>query len=87
MPEHERVVAGMSCGDVLAVLSDYLDGTVDDALRARIDEHLRGCDLCERFGGQFAAVVETLRRQLADSEPLPDDVACRLRERLRAIRS
>ncbi|HEX9161507.1 MAG TPA: zf-HC2 domain-containing protein [Thermoanaerobaculia bacterium] len=75
----------MRCSEVMAVLSDYIDGTVDVENRARIDAHLRGCDVCERFGGQFAAIVETLRRQLAGSEPLPDDVARRLRERLRDV--
>ena len=83
MPAHERVVAGLSCGEVLAVLSDYIDGTLDAETRSRIDGHLRGCDWCERFGGSFTEIVVTLRKQLRDPEPLPPDMAARLRARLR----
>ncbi len=83
MPAHERIVGGMSCGDILAVLSDYIDGTLDVRTRSAVDEHLRGCDWCEHFGGRFAEVVQTLRQQLGEPEPLPPDIAARLRERLR----
>ncbi len=83
MPGRERIVGGLGCGDVLELLSDYIDQNVDSATRARIEEHLRGCDWCERFGGRFSEVVETLRKQLGAPEPLPRDVAKRLRERLR----
>ncbi len=83
MPGPERIVGGLSCGDVLEVLSDYIDNAIEPATRARVEEHLRGCDWCERFGGRFSEVVETLRKQLGTPEPLPKDVAQRLRERLR----
>jgi len=79
----ERTVAGLRCGEVLADLSAYLDGELDPARVARLQEHLRGCDVCERFGGEFRAVVEALRRHLAQAEPLSATVAGRLRRRLR----
>ena len=85
MRVHERIVAGMSCGDVLKLLSDYIDGDLDAAARAHVDEHLRGCDWCERFGGRFADVVQTMRRSLTEADALPDDVAERLRTRLRKL--
>jgi predicted anti-sigma-YlaC factor YlaD len=85
MPASERTVGGMSCGEVLAVLSDYVDGTIDSLTLSRVDAHLRGCDWCEQFGGRFADVVETLRRSLRNAEPLPREVASRLRDRLRGI--
>lgn len=59
--EREREEAGMRCGDVLAVLSEYVDGTLDAAVRARVDGHLRACSVCERFGGRFSRVVSALR--------------------------
>ena len=83
MPAHERIVGGMSCGDILAVLSDYIDGTLDARTRSAVDVHLRGCDWCEQFGGRFSDVVQTLRQQLGEPEPLPPDIAARLRDRLR----
>ncbi|MGZ8833602.1 MAG: anti-sigma factor family protein [Thermoanaerobaculia bacterium] len=78
----ERVVAGLTCGEVLAVLSDFLDGELDHGTRQRIFDHLRGCNWCEQFGGRFAYVVESLRRELSDPTPLRADVTARLRERL-----
>lgn len=83
MPEHEEhVVAGMTCGQVLAVLSDFLDGDLDEAKRQQVTEHLRGCDWCERFGGRFSAIIGSLRRELAEPPPLNAEVALRLRSRI-----
>jgi len=78
----EREVAGLRCSEILARLSDYLDGDLDPVEAGRVRAHLRGCEVCERFGGAMATVVGELRRQLGDAEPLVDDVAARLRERL-----
>jgi anti-sigma factor RsiW len=77
----EREVCGLRCGELLAVLSDFVDGTIDSSLRMRIEEHLRGCDACERFGGVFAATVRGLRERLA----APDEVDEAARERLRKL--
>ncbi len=81
--EGERVVAGLSCRDVLADLSEYLDHQLPSDRRAQIDDHLRGCANCERFGGQFGAIVAALRRSLTDPDPVDETIARRLRERLR----
>ena len=79
---HDREVGGIRCREVLAALSDYLDGEVDAATGRRIEAHVAGCDWCERFGGHFGAVVGELRRALATPQPLPDAVSERLRARL-----
>ena len=77
----ERTVAGLRCGEVLEMLSDFLDGDLDPAKRPRVEEHLRGCDWCERFGERFTGIVTSLRRELRD--PAMDrDIAARLRESL-----
>lgn len=36
----------VSCEQVWGEISNYLDGEVDPALRAAMDEHLRGCKRC-----------------------------------------
>lgn len=76
----EKVVAGISCGQVLAKLSDYLDGDLDAAPRQQIEEHLRGCDGCARFGGEFRATVRALRAHLGSPGGLPASLRQRLRD-------
>jgi anti-sigma factor RsiW len=86
MPARERIVSGLSCSDVLALLSDYVDGTLDAAARENVDAHLRGCNWCEEFGGRFSDVVEKLRRSLAASDPLDGETLKRFNVALRLKR-
>lgn len=74
----ERVVGGLSCGQVLERLSDYLDGELAGDDRAAVEAHLRGCDGCARFDGEFRATVVALRRHLLASPPAPPSVRARL---------
>jgi anti-sigma factor RsiW len=78
--ENEKVIAGLSCGQVLDRLSDYLDGDLPAQESARLEEHLRGCDGCARFGGELKGVVEALRRHLVRSPSLSDGFRERLRK-------
>jgi anti-sigma factor RsiW len=75
----EKVVAGLSCSEVLAVLSDYVDGDLAPAPRAQVEAHLRGCAACARFGGEFSATVRALRAGLLGATPLPADARERIR--------
>lgn len=79
MPE-VRIVAGLSCRDVLAHLSDFVDGTLEADVRVRILEHLAGCNWCEEFGGRFSGIVRALKR--ASDDKLEESVAARLMRRL-----
>jgi len=74
----EKVVAGLSCGQVLERLSDYLDDELPAQERAHLEEHLRGCEGCARFGGDLAATVRALKAHL-EADRLPGG----FRERLR----
>jgi len=78
----EREAGGIRCGEVLAILSDYLDRALDQSQAARVEAHLRECDLCERFGGEFGEMIRALRDHLGEPEKLEAAVARRLRERL-----
>lgn len=86
MLAEEREVGGLRCSEVLERLSEYLDGELSPDVVARIHEHLRGCDACERFGTRFSGVVRALRQALAEPDPIDADVAARLRARLAAQR-
>ncbi|RMG14112.1 MAG: anti-sigma factor [Planctomycetota bacterium] len=74
----ERSVGGLRCGEVLACLADYLAGELEARVRERVEAHLAGCDVCERFGGDYARVVACLRRILAAPDPPPDGFEERL---------
>lgn len=81
---HDRDVAGIRCSEVLARLSDFLDDDLQSQVRAQIEDHLRGCDWCEKFGGEFAETIQSLRRGLLEAEPVESDVLERLRAKLDA---
>ncbi|MEZ5289525.1 MAG: anti-sigma factor [Vicinamibacterales bacterium] len=82
MRPDERTVAGLTCSQVLEVLSAYADGEVPAALAARIDAHVAECRACERFGQGFTAMLAGMRRHLGPPDPVPDEVAARLRAAL-----
>ena len=81
-PKQEKVVGGLSCGQVLDRLSDYLDDDLDREARAAVEAHLRGCDGCARFGGELRGTIRALRRHLGVSLAVPPRVRERLREAL-----
>jgi len=82
MPDPDRLIAGVRCKEVLADLSAYLDGELPPERRRHIEEHLKGCDWCERFGGRFSAVVTAFRDALGRPAPPSPEVRERLRGRL-----
>lgn len=77
----EKVVAGLTCGQVLDRLSDYLDRELGAEDRARLEAHLRGCEGCARFGGEFRATVRALKAHLG-ADRLPSAFEDRLRRAL-----
>lgn len=83
----ERQVGGLRCSEVLAVLSEYVDGELDDSVVGKVEDHLLGCPNCERFGRNFGSMVVSLRK---DSEQRPEaelDVMARLLEQLRKAKA
>ena len=77
-----RVIAGVSCDRVLAGLSEYLDDELAQDERIAIEEQVRLCDVGERFGGEFAALTDRLKRRLSTADPLSHETGLRLRARL-----
>lgn len=73
----------ISCSDAVTRLWDYLDGTVGEADRHAIEEHL---DVCERCCGE-AEFADELRRFLETHayEELPSDARNRLTNSLEQI--
>jgi predicted anti-sigma-YlaC factor YlaD len=75
----------ITCREFVEVLTDYLEGALDDRTLTHVEEHLVLCDWCEDYAGQMDATIETLGN-LSDAEPPPpagltDAIAAALRER------
>jgi len=76
-------MAMMDCKEVLANLSDYVDGDVSAELRKAIESHMARCRRCR-------VVLDTTRRALKlvlDAEPfeVPLAVSARLYMRLQQV--
>lgn len=77
-----KVVGGLSCQEVLDRLSDYLDGDLTESARHAVENHVKGCDGCARFGGEFKSTVRALRDHLLRSPSPPARLVAKLREAL-----
>lgn len=72
----------MSCREVVAQISAYLDKQLIDALTLRMILHLTGCVGCETYVNQINAVRNVMKHLVrVDAEPAQCD---RLREAFRA---
>ncbi|MEW5849261.1 MAG: zf-HC2 domain-containing protein [Myxococcota bacterium] len=77
----EQNVGGLWCHQVLTLLSDYLDGELASEQKRQVEAHVSRCQQCERFGGDFARMVQAVARHAEPAE-LPEDVSRRLTEAL-----
>ena len=74
----ERTVAGLRCSEVLARLSDYIDGELDAAEVQDVEDPLLGCPNCERFGKNFGSLVVSLRSAPDSAHPVDSELVPRL---------
>jgi anti-sigma factor (TIGR02949 family) len=66
-----------NCQDLLAAISDYVDGTLQEDMCRELERHLAGCENCR-------VVVDTLKKTiyLYHSTAADRDVPAGVRERL-----
>ncbi len=81
MPE-DTVIAGISCSQVHAHLSDFVDGVLPAEKVEALKGHLGECAHCSRFGAEFTETLGQLKAQLSPEPELADDIAARLAARL-----
>lgn len=62
-----RSVGGMSCTEVVDALPALLEGEAPPAVAAAARDHLRGCAVCETFGGRYRSRIERLRAAMGIS--------------------
>jgi hypothetical protein len=66
MQERPRRVKPLACQDLVEQVTDYLEGTVSDELRRRIDAHLEHCPDCTRVLAQWRQVIALAGRLAED---------------------
>jgi anti-sigma factor RsiW len=66
-----------NCSQILALLSDYIDGRLPSDVRAELDQHLAGCSDCTAFVGTFRSTVALLHT--LEEKDLPQELRLRLR--------
>ena len=59
----------MRCREVVELMTDYLEGALSAADRARFEEHIAGCDGCTAYLAQLRATREVIGRLADESIP------------------
>ncbi|HEV3376006.1 MAG TPA: zf-HC2 domain-containing protein [Thermoleophilaceae bacterium] len=50
----------MSCRELVGVITDYLEGTLPEPDRVRLEEHVAECPYCEEYIAQMRQTIEAL---------------------------
>jgi len=79
MTHHHRSAA---CAALLDQLHNYIDGELEAALCAEIEEHLAGCDDCRVLVDTTQKTITLYRRQTPVE--LPEGAMTRLQQALRS---
>jgi anti-sigma factor RsiW len=59
------------CREAVALMSDYVDGVLDERDRTRLDAHLAGCPLCTEYLAQLRVTIDALGH--AEPDDLSDN--------------
>ena len=73
---------GLSCKELVELVTDYLEGSLPTDERARFEEHLRDCEGCQNYLDQIERTIDLAR--VVDESSLPPDAWAEL---LHAFRS
>jgi anti-sigma factor RsiW len=76
--------ADITCQEVVGLLTDYLEGVMPAAERARLEAHLRTCDGCVNYLDQLRRTIQ-VTGTLAEGW-LPPETAAKLVAAFRAWR-
>ena len=76
---------GLSCQELVELVTDYLEGTLPRRQRRRFEHHISGCDACTMYLDQMRATIELTGR--LRREDLDPDVEAELLAAFREWRS
>lgn len=74
----------MVCDELVELVTSYIEGTLPDSERSRLEHHLTECPWCEDYVAQHREVISALGRLDEDSpahEPALANLLAVLRER------
>jgi predicted anti-sigma-YlaC factor YlaD len=57
-----RSEPGLTCAQVVELVTDYLEGGLSDVDRARFDAHLSACDGCTNYLDQIRVTIAVVGR-------------------------
>lgn len=67
----------MVCRQVVELVTDYLEGALDEQVRTRFEQHLAGCDDCTRYLDQVRLTRDAMGR-VQPPAPSPETKAALL---------
>lgn len=70
--------SSITCADLVALVTEYLEGAMPEPDRERFDVHLRRCPPCEVYFVQFRRTIELVGHLPAES--ISEDVRATLLE-------
>ena len=73
----------MHCKDLLEVLSDFVDGELDESLCSDIEAHLEGCEPCRVVIDGTRKTIALFKDNLPEEYQIPPEVKDRLQSLLR----
>ena len=62
----------LNCDELVELVTDYLDGVLDDEVQQGVTDHLAGCDGCTTYVEQIRQTITTVGSSPPDVE-LSDD--------------
>ena len=66
------VPGGISCREVVEIVTEYLDGALAPPDLARLEEHLAACEPCRLYVDQIRATARVAAAAEAELEQHPD---------------
>ena len=60
MAESSSAAIGLTCQELVELVTDYIENALSEGERARVEEHLAGCDGCDRYVEQMRQTIQAL---------------------------
>jgi anti-sigma factor RsiW len=76
-----RRPAPLSCQELVELVTDYIEGALDDVTRARFDAHLTDCDGCTAYVEQMRETIRLVGR--LDETNIPPEARAKMMDAFR----